>query len=75
VLFDQSLRSNERSRQRAWPGTRFDMFFTEDDGPPKFSQTMNERFIAEMGCAPFQLRVVVHYRECGTRLGTVVAVG
>jgi hypothetical protein len=61
VLFDQSYdqtsgAANEHGRDK------IDMFFTEDDGPPKFSQTMNERFIAEMGSHHFNY-AFVHYRD------------
>ncbi len=61
VLFDQSYdqtngAANEHGRDK------IDMFFTEDDGPPKFSQTMNERFIAEMGAHHFNY-AFVHYRD------------
>lgn len=47
VLFDQSYdqtsgAANEHGRDK------IDTFFTQDDGPPKFSQTMNDRFVAEM---------------------------
>jgi len=61
VLFDQSYdqtsgAANEHGRDK------IDMFFTEDDGPPKFSQTMNERFIAEMGARHFNY-AFVHYRD------------
>jgi hypothetical protein len=41
---------------------KIDTFFTEDDGPPKFSQTMNDRFIAEMGAHHFNY-AFVHYRD------------
>jgi hypothetical protein len=61
VLFDQSYDQtngapNEHGRDK------IDMFFTEDDGPPKFSQTMNDRFIAEMGTRHFNY-AFVHYRD------------
>jgi hypothetical protein len=61
VLFDQSYdqtngAANEHGRDK------IDMFFTEDDGPPKFSQTMNERFVAEMGSHHFNY-AFVHYRD------------
>ena len=61
VLFDQSYdptngAANEHGRDK------IDMFFTEDDGPPKFSQTMNERFISEMGAHHFNY-AFVHYRD------------
>ena len=74
VLFDQSYdqtngAANEHGRDK------IDMFFTEDDGPPKFSQTMNERFIAEMGSHHFNY-AFVHYRDAdsvGTCCGGIVA--
>ena len=61
VLFDQSYDQtngapNEHGRDK------IDMFFTEDDGPPQFSQTMNERFISEMGTHHFNY-AFVHYRD------------
>ncbi len=61
VLFDQSYDQtngapNEHGRDK------IDMFFAEDDGPPRYSQTMNERFIAEMGTHHFNY-AFVHYRD------------
>jgi hypothetical protein len=61
VLFDQSYdqtngAANEHGRDK------IDVFFTEDDGSPKFSQTMNERFIAEMRAHHFNY-AFVHYRD------------
>jgi hypothetical protein len=41
---------------------KIDTFFAEDDGPPRYSQTLNERFIAEMGKHRFNY-VFVHYRD------------
>jgi hypothetical protein len=61
VLFDQSYdqtngAANEHGRDK------IDTFFTENDGPPKYSETMNDRFIAEMGAHHFNY-VFVHYRD------------
>jgi hypothetical protein len=61
ALFDQSYdqtsgAANEHGRDK------IDTFFTEDDGPPKFSQTMNDRFIAEMRAHHFNY-AFVHYRD------------
>jgi predicted AlkP superfamily pyrophosphatase or phosphodiesterase len=61
VLFDQSYdqtngAANEHGRDK------IDTFYTEDDGPPKFSQTMNDRFIAEMRAHRFNY-AFVHYRD------------
>ena len=61
VLFDQSYdktsgAAHERGRDK------IDMFFTEDDGPPKYSQTMNDRFVQEMGNRHFNY-AFVHYRD------------
>jgi hypothetical protein len=61
VLYDQSYdRTNGAANENG--RDKIDMFFTEDDGPPKFSQTMNERFIAEMGSHHFNY-AFVHYRD------------
>jgi hypothetical protein len=78
VLFDQSYdQTNGALPRRAFspklPDASFgetrlrgrdkiDTFFTEDDGPPKFSQTMNGRFVAEMGAHHFNY-AFVHYRD------------
>jgi hypothetical protein len=61
VLFDQSYDQmngapNERGRDK------IDAFYTENDGPPKFSQTMSDHFIAEMGTHHFNY-AFVHYRD------------
>ncbi len=41
---------------------KFDSFFIEDDGPPNYSATMNERFLADMAARRFQYSFV-HYRD------------
>ncbi len=61
VLFDQSYdqtsgAAHEHGRDK------IDLFFTEDDGPPKYSQTMNDRFIREMETRHFNY-AFVHYRD------------
>jgi hypothetical protein len=61
VLFDQSYDQtngapNEHGRDK------IDTFYTENDGPPKFSQTMNDRFISEMRAHHFNY-AFVHYRD------------
>jgi hypothetical protein len=61
ILFDQSYdqtngAANEHGRDK------IDIFFTEDDGPPNYSQTMNDRFLAEMGSHHFNY-AFVHYRD------------
>ena len=78
VLFDQSYDqtsgalprravspklSDASSRETRLRGRdKIDMFFAEDDGPPKYSQTMNDRFVAEMGTHHFNY-AFVHYRD------------
>src|SRR5262249_13726868 len=61
VLFKQSYdesngAANEHGRDK------IDVFFTENDGPPKFSQTVNDRFLAEMRSRHFNY-AFVHYRD------------
>jgi hypothetical protein len=61
ILFKQSYdesngEANEHGRNKV------DVFFTEDDGPPKFSQTVNDRFINEMRAHHFNY-AFVHYRD------------
>jgi hypothetical protein len=61
VIFKQSYDQtngapNEHGRDKV------DMFFTADDGPPKFSQTVNDHFIDEMRSHHFNY-VFLHYRD------------
>jgi hypothetical protein len=61
VIFKQSYDQtngapNEHGRDKV------DMFFTADDGPPKFSQTVNDRFVSEMRSRRFNY-VFLHYRD------------
>jgi predicted AlkP superfamily pyrophosphatase or phosphodiesterase len=42
---------------------KIDVFFTEDDAPPQFSRTLNDRFLADMAQQHFNY-VFVHYRDC-----------
>jgi hypothetical protein len=61
VLFDQSYdQTNGAPSEHG--RDKIDTFYIENDGPPKFSQTMNERFIAEMGAHHFNY-AFVHYRD------------
>jgi arylsulfatase A-like enzyme len=41
---------------------KIDTFYASDDGPPKFSETLNERFIAGMSARHFTY-AFVHYRD------------
>jgi hypothetical protein len=61
VLFDQSY-DQTNGAANAHGRDKIDTVFIEDDGPPKFSQTMNERFVAEMGAHHFNY-AFVHYRD------------
>ncbi len=44
---------------------KIDVFFTEDDGPPFLSQSVNERFLDDMAKRHFNY-VFVHYRDPDT---------
>lgn len=61
VLFNQSY--NEANGAANVHGRRkIDYFFDADDGPPKYSQTLNDRFVAEMSARHFNY-AFVHYRD------------
>ncbi len=61
VIFDQSY-DETHGAPHAHGRDKIDFFFVQDDGPPQYSQTMNERFISEMGARHFNY-VFVHYRD------------
>jgi Type I phosphodiesterase / nucleotide pyrophosphatase len=61
VLYDQSYDGSAGAPHK-YGRDKIDTFFAHDDGPPQYSQTMNERFIAEMGSRHFNY-VFVHYRD------------
>jgi predicted AlkP superfamily pyrophosphatase or phosphodiesterase len=61
VLYDVSYdETNGAANQRGRDKIAF--FFSESDGPPKYSETLNQRFIEEMGRKHFNY-VLVHYRD------------
>jgi len=78
VLFDQSydeshgalpasevspkVRNASVGESRPRGRDKIDTFYAGDDGPPKFSETLNERFIAEMSAHHFDY-AFVHYRD------------
>lgn len=61
VLYDVSYdQTNGASSERG--RDKIDLFFAESDGPPKYSETLNARFIEEMGKKRFNY-AFVHYRD------------
>jgi hypothetical protein len=61
VLFYQSY-DKSNGAPNSHGREKIDMFCTEDDGPPKFSQTVNDRFVSEMRSRHFNY-VFLHYRD------------
>lgn len=61
VLYDQSY-DDTHGAPHKYGRDKIDRFFVQDDGPLQYSQTMNERFIVEMGARRFNY-VFVHYRD------------
>lgn len=61
VIYRQSYDEN-CGAVNACGRNKIDAFFIEDDGPPNYSTTMNERFLADMAARHFGY-VFVHYRD------------
>jgi hypothetical protein len=61
-MFDVSYNENNGA-EHEHGRDKIDVFLTEDDAPPQFSKTLNERFLADMADRRFNY-VFVHYRDC-----------
>ncbi|MEX0642337.1 MAG: alkaline phosphatase family protein [Pirellulales bacterium] len=61
VIYDQSY--NETGGADNPHGRdKIDVYFFQDDGPPNYSATMNERFLTDLAARHFQY-AFVHYRD------------
>jgi hypothetical protein len=63
-LYDDSYDKNNGAKN-GHGRDKIDAFLTEDDGAPRFSQTLNERFLDDMAERHFNY-VFVHYRDPDT---------
>jgi len=61
ILYDQSY-DETNGRQNARGRDKIDVYFFADDGPPRFSATMQARFLADMAARHFNY-AFVHYRD------------
>lgn len=62
VIYQQSY--NERTgAANAHGHNKIDTYFYQDDGPPHYSEGMNQRFLADMAEKHFDY-AFVHYRDC-----------
>lgn len=63
-LYDNSYDKNNGAKHDRGRD-KIDVFVTDDDGPPRFSKSLNERFLADMAEKHFNY-VFVHYRDPDT---------
>jgi predicted AlkP superfamily pyrophosphatase or phosphodiesterase len=63
-LYDKSYDENNGAEHQHGRD-KIDVFFTADDGPPQFSKSVNERFLADMAQRHFNY-VFLHYRDPDT---------
>jgi hypothetical protein len=63
-LYDNSYDENNGAKH-ARGRDKIDVFVTEDDGAPRFSETLNSHFLHDMAERHFNY-AFVHYRDCDT---------
>ncbi|MEX0611557.1 MAG: alkaline phosphatase family protein [Pirellulales bacterium] len=64
ILYDQSYDENNGARH-ARGRDKIDVYFFANDGPPRFSATMHERFLSDMAAQHFNY-AFLHYRDTDT---------
>jgi hypothetical protein len=64
ILYDQTY-DETNGAPHAQGRDKIDVYYYENDGPPRFSQTMHERFMSDMAARHFNY-VFLHYRDTDT---------